>query len=1775
MAREIVTKSGRFFCVSMPPDFCKTPAGPSTPPIPYVIKGEFLDASGTSRNIKSNGDVVVKSDSTVIPSVTGDMPGTAKGVKSSTVGKRVQHDEKSKTVSVNGERAIRKGDVVKMNDNNTTGKIHERAGQGAKPEIKPATGAQTEAPPAKAPPEKDFGDKVDDVANAAADKINAAKAAVANKVGEFGQTAVGSKVMGALKWVSDKTELTAVKEWKEEAAKNAMNAAEGIGGRGAGVAGSLTVAALEFVPTSLLDLIPGGGKAAGTAGKLAGAAGKLEKLTATGAKLENAIVKGAEKLGEKVGGKVASKAEEALGKAGKAESAAAKAEKGAAKAAKGKGGSKAKGKGKKDRKKKKEKKKKCCPRNKGAGDKPTVLPHPVDLANGEEMLDQTDFTIDGQTPLIWTRSYRSGSETEDWGLFGARWATMFTTRVSVTPLGIVYHDDEGRAVRLPGLAIGQRHDSRCEGFIIERSSERQFTLFWRSGAQDTFLRAENGWLPHGYMGINITEEPEAPLACGRYYLSRSQAADGQGFNVERFPQAQVESVLLRVRTDDGICLEALRAPLLQEEIEREATEKMQAERAGTVQTNATGQSPSRSLPRIGQIDQVFANGSRLCHVRYSYAPDAGLNPAHLDDLLEQTLPPVIPPQPRQPFEQFSALPQRFNLVAQSDILGHSRHYRYRHHLLEGYSTYTGFEHTLEWVSLESLHLRWDDFPLSDAQLRGFYPVTLDNSYRARAIRTATSDGSEPYLIEYPDPDTTRLTEPGGGVFLYTFNDDGLATRVHQILPDGSVNSLGRREWDDDGMLLADIDAMGHAKRYTYDAAGNLISSTDALGYTTHIGYDSTNRVNRVTDALGHSSHNEYDAQGRLLSAVDALGRRTEYRYDVQGRLATIIDAKGGSKTLSYDHAGRVTSYTDCSGHATHFAYDGLGRMTRKTDALGQRTEYHYDLRGRLNAVIYPDHTQEQFEYDADDNLLCHLDAKGQATRYRYNGQGLPLERIDAKGQHLRYGYDVALRLVELVNGNDEHYTFQYHPQGWLAQETGFDGKATRYDYDKAGRLTASECNGQRVELMRDANGQLRAKGCQQNLVHYRHDALGRLVAVASPHSQLRYLYDAGGQLLEERSASRLEPDPEFATRAAPWPTSLPDSRAFVLRHAYDELGNRMQTILPNGRKVDTLRYGSGHWHGTQWQGTALLDLERDQLHRERVRELGQGHGQNSERMTLHSNYDPQSRLSFISLGRGMQQLRRRQYHYDSTGNLTDITDSKQGYLAYRYDPLGQLMSAVQPGLAETFSFDPAGNLLDPEAVPGVATSAPPAQNGAHGRELQDQPAPSIWQGPDRRLDRDRPRLSRVTHNLLQSYVGIQYEYDIQGNTVLKRVRYTGSVDGAGELKLEYDDENRLITARKDRHQARMLAEYRYDAFNRRIAKRVTEQTWAKGASMDGAPAASRSKTTYFVWDGDVLAQEIDEAKTITYLYEPESFVPVARIESAENDAFYAPDKVHIPPYRFADQTSPPGNPAQHVLAWRVHEARECEQLHHAHCRQREADAEHAAARDRIHYYQCDQLGTPLELLDEDGNAVWAVRYKAWGRVWQYDAREVEQPLRFQGQYWDAETGLHYNRHRYYDPDAARFVTQDPIGLMGGANAYSYAPNSQSWIDPLGLSKKHCPTVPDCDPCDSPTKVDWTPHGNKHVPPKNASWKDIVSSTKTGAAKYIPGTSIETIERAVWATGTKVSTGGKNTTWKVAELPGVIGASEGKETSFIRIECSQGVIHGHPISQKEYLKLIKR
>ncbi|RMT63068.1 hypothetical protein ALP45_200040 [Pseudomonas coronafaciens pv. atropurpurea] len=147
----------------------------------------------------------------------------------------------------------------------------------------------------------------------------------------------------------------------------------------------------------------------------------------------------------------------------------------------------------------------------------------------------------------------------------------------------------------------------------------------------------------------------------------------------------------------------------------------------------------------------------------------------------------------------------------------------------------------------------------------------------------------------------------------------------------------------------------------------------------------------------------------------------------------------------------------------------------------------------------------------------------------------------------------------------------------------------------------------------------------------------------------------------------------------------------------------------------------------------------------------------------------------------------------------------------------------------------------------------------------------------------------------------------------------------------------------------------------------------------------------FLWQGLRMLREESPGQNSLYLYEPGSYAPLARVDQKEGEA-----------------------------------------------------------ENKVYYFHTDQIGTPLEMTDAEGQIVWQAKYRAWGAVEKLVVNEVEQNLRFQGQYFDAETGLHYNTFRYYDPEIGRFITQDPIGLDGGFNLYGYCRNPTAWIDPLGL-----------------------------------------------------------------------------------------------------------------------------
>jgi RHS repeat-associated protein len=170
------------------------------------------------------------------------------------------------------------------------------------------------------------------------------------------------------------------------------------------------------------------------------------------------------------------------------------------------------------------------------------------------------------------------------------------------------------------------------------------------------------------------------------------------------------------------------------------------------------------------------------------------------------------------------------------------------------------------------------------------------------------------------------------------------------------------------------------------------------------------------------------------------------------------------------------------------------------------------------------------------------------------------------------------------------------------------------------------------------------------------------------------------------------------------------------------------------------------------------------------------------------------------------------------------------------------------------------------------------------------------------------------------------------------------------------------------------------------------------------------------------------------------------------------------------------------------------------------------------------------MTDSDGRVVWQATYRSWGSIEHLSINEVNQNLRFQGQYLDEESSLHYNTFRYYDPGSGRFVTQDPIGLHGGNNLYQYAVNPISWVDPFGLSPE-----------------------------------DLVRYKPRGSITPVPGARSTAISRAWGQERILVESGGGSRNWTAAERETIMSVRNNAKLSSV---MSDAGYTGHHINSVE-------
>ncbi|WP_053214271.1 RHS repeat-associated core domain-containing protein [Pseudomonas sp. Q12-87] len=698
-------------------------------------------------------------------------------------------------------------------------------------------------------------------------------------------------------------------------------------------------------------------------------------------------------------------------------------------------------------------------------------------------------------------------------------------------------------------------------------------------------------------------------------------------------------------------------------------------------------------------------------------------------------------------------------------------------------------------------------------LHCFYDWALIEDQEWRVVRHWTDEG-DAYQFDYDlKAGTTRITDSLQRVSMRQWNSQHQITRFS--------DNLGQTwlfEWNDERQLLNATDPQGGCYAYSYDEAGNLISETDPLGRSESTLWLEHWALPLVdTNAAGHSWRYRYDPRGNCIAETDPLGHVTRYRYDAHGQIIEVIDATGKSKKLRWNPFGQLVEHVDCSGYPTRFSYDSRGYLQTITDALGERTQFSYDAQGRLLSSQLPDGRTEHYQRDIAGQLTGYTDPAGHTTLYQHNRRGQIRQRTDAQGRQVQFGYDSFGRLQALINENGESYRFAWDAGNRLIEQQDLDGSAKRYRYDVLDNVAAVTAlpapygNGLAVvpetppapivhRLERDAVGRLIAKVTDDGRTEYTYNALDQLTAITFTDLQgntqtLGFTYDATGQLLEELSA------------------------AGSLQHHYDELGNLIQTQLPDGRWVNRLYYGSGHLHQINLDGQVISDFERDRLHREVLRTQGQ--------ISTRSEYDRSGRLRARQRRHGSQPSLlpaavQKHFEYDPADHLIGKLDQQpaaQHRQLLHYDTTGRIIASQDSlhGQRETFAYDAAANLLD---------------------------------GPS-------PGAGLVVHNKLLTYQDKRYRYDAFGRMIEKRSA------ARGLQRFAYDAQSRLIEVRNDNGSVVRMT---YDPLGRRIEK--TEH------DSHGYPLGE----TRFIWDGMRLLQESRYNQTSLYLYADNTYDPLARID---------------------------------------------------------------------------------------------------------------------------------------------------------------------------------------------------------------------------------------------------------------------------------------------------------
>ncbi|WP_052748971.1 RHS repeat-associated core domain-containing protein [Arsukibacterium ikkense] len=816
------------------------------------------------------------------------------------------------------------------------------------------------------------------------------------------------------------------------------------------------------------------------------------------------------------------------------------------------------------------------------------------------------------------------------------------------------------------------------------------------------------------------------------------------------------------------------------------------------------------------------------------------------------------------------------------------------------------------------------------------------------------------------------------------------------------------------------------------------------------------------------AHYQYNDEQDLVSATNSGAEAEQYQYS-QHLITVRQRASGFCHYFSWQGNGPaarcVRNWGDNGIYDYRFSYDDSNRSASSIDSNGHCWQYFHDERNLLLKKVAPDGATWQYSWNKQGKKTTETLPDGSKTRFYYNdnGQLVTLEQADGAITHLQYN-ELGQRSV-IIDAEGRQWRREYSAAGLLLNETGPDNTASRYQYNSNNQLEKVFLPGGGIQrLMWSDESQLLAVKHNDALTRYSYDSLGRLNGMVDASGLVtEYQYNLAGKLLQQSQ----------------YPADNPSQR-HEQHFSYDSSGRLLSTSNANGDKTE-------RQYGGLSQPVSILQADGSAFNYEYDNERNLTAIMRSDGARYQLDYDAQERPVRLQGFDGRQQ----QFQYDINGKVATVRDGSKRQLKVKRDKRGRVTEQTAlhgQSLANNhFYYDKIGRVLR-------------ASNGQRklrfGYHLNGQ-LTEVWQD-NSCIAHQYNEQGKCSSTTLPDGTTLDYRYNEEGQLAQL------AVNNEPLLWRTFDSAGRE-TARE--YQSGLQLQQQYDAFNR-----LTAQHWQRGEQHQQRHYSYsvlhqlQKVTDNQLGDTEYQYNALDQLVSKQHSTDP------AQSESHQWDSFGNPSgegievkqdrllRYHGRQYQYDDSGNQQSATAGDKSTAQQREFNGFNQLSSVSCNgaisryeydafgRRSAKVSQGERTDyfwdgdkligescagqntwyiyepgtnkpllllkngKVYYYQLDQLGTPLSLTDSNNNIVWQASYSVFGKA-TVTVNEIANPIRLQGQYFDSETGLHYNHFRYYDPETGRFISQDPIGLLGGINHYQYAPNHINWVDPLGLSCK--------------------------------------------------------------------------------------------------------------------------